>query len=103
MGDWNLNQGEGYGRNWTEIADEMEQRSVRVPNRTLADRLCSAERPQESIDAVLDEASAIFEHCILFRVQNNVASVWGFRGWTDQTRSTVDFCASPVSGNPLEL
>ena len=47
--------------------------------------------------------SAIFEHCILFRVQNNVASVWGFRGWTDQTRSTVDFCASPVSGNPLEL
>jgi hypothetical protein len=103
MSDWNRNQGEGYGRSWTDIADEMEQRSVVPPNRKLADRLCYAESPQESIDAVLDEAAGKFKNCILFRVQNNVASVWGYRGWVDQTRATADFCASPVSGNPLEI
>ena len=104
MSDGNLNNGEGYGRSWTEVAEEMERRSeVSLTDRMLADRLCHAERPQESIDAVLDEAAARFQHCILFRVQDNVASVWGFRGWIDQTRSTDSFAASPVSGNPLEL
>jgi len=99
-----MNPGEGYGRNWTEVAAEMERRSeVDLPDRMLADRLCHAERPQESIDAVLDEAATRFQHCILFRVQGNVANVWGYRGWIDQTRATVDFAASPVSGNPLEL
>ena len=76
---------------------------VSLPDRMLADRLCHAERPQESIDAVLDEAAARFQHCILFRIQENAATVWGFRGWKDKTRSTVHFAASPVSGNPLEL
>jgi len=104
MNDWNLSPGEGYGRNWTEVAAEMERRSeMDLPDRMLADRLCQAENPQESIDAVLDEAASRFQHCILFRVQGNVANVWGYRGWVDQTRSTVDFAASPVSGNPLEL
>ncbi len=99
-----MNTGEGYGRNWTEVAAEMERRSeMDLPDRMLADRLCQAETPQESIDAVLDEAAARFQHCILFRVQGNVANVWGYRGWIDQTRATVDFAASPVSGNPLEL
>jgi len=104
MSDGSLNDGEGYGRNWTEIAEEMERRNaLSLPERMLVDRLCSAERPQEAIDAVLDEAAAHFEHCILFRVQNNTATVWGARGWVDRTRSLVNFAASPVSGNPLEL
>ena len=104
MTDWSMTEGEGYGRNWTEIAAEMERRSeVNLPNRMLADRLCQAEQPQESIDAVLDEATTRFQHCILFRIKENVATVWGYRGWVDQTRATVDFAVSPVSGNPLEL
>jgi hypothetical protein len=104
MSDWNMSNGEGYGRSWTEIAEEMDRRTeVNLPDRMLADRLCHAETPQETIDAVLDEAAARFQHCILFRVQGNVASVWGYRGWIDQSRSTDSFAASPVSGNPLEL
>ena len=85
-------------------ADEMERRSEVSPrNRMLADRLFHAERPLESIDAVLDEAATRSQHCILFRVQDNVATVWGFRGWTDQTGWLDNFAVSPVSGNPLEL
>lgn len=104
MSDWNLNEGEGYGRNWLEVAEEMERREERdLPERKLADRLCRAERPQESIDAVLDEAAARFQHCILFRVKDNMATVWGARGWVDQTKSLLYFTASRVSGNPLEL
>jgi len=96
--------GEGYGRNWREIAGEMSRReTVPLGNRLLADRLCRAERPQESIDAVLDEAGAHFEHCILFRIKDNEATVWDSRGWVDQTQSLLNFTASPVSGNPLEL
>ena len=104
MSEWNASEGESYGRNWIEVAAEMERRSeVCLPDRMLADRLCQAECPQESIDAVLDEAAQRFQHCILFRVQDNVATVWGSRGWVDRTRSMEVFAASPVSGNPLEL
>ncbi len=104
MSDGNLNDGEGYGRNWIEIAEEMEQRNtLSHPDRKLVDRLCGAEGPQESIDAVLDEGATRFEHYILFRVRNNAATVWGARGWVDQTCSLIDFATSSVSGNPLEL
>jgi len=103
MSEWTMNNGEGYGRNWIEVAAEMERRTEVSPDRLLADRLCQAESAQESIDAVLDEAATLFRQCILFRVHKNVATVWGFRGWTDQTGSTDLFAASPVSGNPLEL
>ncbi len=104
MSDWTPSGGEGYGRNWTEIAEEMERRSdAGIPDRMLADRLCRAERPQESIDAVLDEAAERFRNCILFRIKDNVATIWGARGWIDQTQSLVTFAASAVSGNPLEL
>jgi len=97
-------EGEGYGRRWTAVAEEMERRStVRPTRRLLADRLCCAERPQESTNAVLDEAADRFRHCILFRVQDNVATVWDARGWVDQTHALVTFAASAVSGNPLEL
>ena len=44
-----------------------------------------------------------FRHCILFRVQQDVATVWGACGWMDQTRLLVQFSSSAVSGNPLEL
>ena len=104
MSDGNLNDGEGYGRNWIEIAEEMEQRNtLSHPDRKLVDRLCGAERPQESIDAVLDEGATRFEHYILIRVRNNAATVWGARGWVDQTCSLIHFATSSVSGNPLEL
>jgi len=104
VSDWNPNRGEGYGRNWTEIAKEMDRRAeVRLPDRTLADRLCQADQAQESIDAVLDEAAARFQHCILFRVKDHAATVWGSRGWVDQTQLLLTFATSPVSGNPLEL
>jgi hypothetical protein len=104
MSERTMNNGESYGRSWTEVAAEMErQTEVSLPERMLADRLCHSETAQESIDAVLDEAATRFAHCILFRVNNNVATVWGFRGWTDRTGSTGLFAASPVSGNPLEL
>lgn len=104
MSDGNLNDGEGYGRNWIEIAEEMEQRNtLSHPDRKLVDRLCGSERPQETIDAVLDEGATRFEHYILFRVRNNAATVWGARGWVDQTCSLIHFTTSSVSGNPLEL
>ena len=104
MTDWSLNNGEGYGRSWTEVAAEMERRAeVSLPDRMLADRLCHAECPQEAIDAVLDEAAARFQHCILFRVKDHAATIWGARGWVDQGQLLAGFAASPVSGNPLEL
>lgn len=96
--------GQGYGRNWTAVAEEMERRGALGSTRRLpADRLCAAECPRDSIDAILDEAVENFRHCILFRVQDDVAKVWDARGWVDQTRSLETFCASAVSGNPLEL
>ena len=98
------NNGEGYGRSWTEIAAEMEQHGSRsATERLLVDRLCAAEKPQDTIAAVLDEAAGRFRHCILFRVQQDVATVWGACGWMDQTRLLVQFSSSAVSGNPLEL
>ena len=104
MSDCSLNDTEAYGRNWRDIAEEMEQRdALDLAPGKLSDRLCRADHPQESIDAILDEASNRFEHCILFRVQGNVATVWGARGWVDQTGSLDSFAVSPVSGNPLEL
>jgi hypothetical protein len=95
---------EGYRRKWTAVAEEMERRRALSPKRRLlADRLCQAERPQDSIAAVLDEAAGKFRHCILFRVQDNIATAWDARGWVDQTQSLVTFRGSAVSGNPLEL
>lgn len=94
----------GYERRWTVVAAEMERRNETDPAlRSMADRLCRAERPRETIDAVLDEAAGRFRHCILFRVQDGVATVWDARGWVDQTQSLVTFAASAVSANPLEL
>ncbi|NIM61058.1 MAG: hypothetical protein GTN89_09725 [Acidobacteria bacterium] len=104
MSEFGSMSGEGYGRNWRDIAEEMEHPTgVGLPAKTLADRLCLAEQPQDSIDAVLDEAAIRFHHCILFRVKDNVATVWGHRGWDDRTRALDRFAVSPVSGNPLEL
>ena len=104
MSDSSLKPGEGYGRNWKDIAEEMDRcEALTLTSRVLSDRLCRAERARETVDAVLDEAAGLFEHCILFRIKDTVATIWGARGWLDQTRSLVNFSASPVSANPLEL
>jgi hypothetical protein len=104
MSDNTSTHGEGYGRNWRDIAEEMDRvESATLTTRVLADRLCRAQRAREAVDAVLDEAAGLFKHCILFRIKDTVATVWAARGWLDQTQSLTHFSASPVSANPLEL
>ena len=91
-------------RHWTDVADEMELRqSVGFSPDRVARRICRAERPTETIRAVLDEASALYKHCALFRVQNGSATVWGARGWEFAEERRANFAVSAVSGNPLEL
>ncbi len=103
MSEFGSINGEGYGRNWRDIAAEMERPTTGPAGRSLGDRLCHAEQPQESIDAVLDEAAMRFHNCILFRVKDNVATIWGHRGGNEPNHALDRFAVSPVSGNPLEL
>lgn len=118
MSEWTLNGGEGYGRHWIEVADEMERNDGTPPvtpvtrpaamdtppvRESIADRLCNAERPRESISAVLDEAARLFDNCILFQVQQDAATVWDVRGPAAKDPGMITFTESSVSGNPLEL
>lgn len=112
MSDWTLNGGEGYGRHWIDIADEMErqepvstvlQSEIAMATGDLSDRLCTAERPDESVDAVLEVASRLFDNCVLFRVRKNLATIWAARGQAPANHLLAAFAESSVSGNPLEL
>ena len=93
-----------YEKHWTDIAARMEQdhqlQSVRDET---ADRICGSERPIDVVNAVLDDVQRRFAHCILFRVQKGVATVWAHRGWDFPRERRASIAVSSVSGNPLEL
>ncbi len=76
----------GYGRSWREIADEMEgaPSAPRVPqpqavSQTLGRRLCNAERADEALGLVLEQAVEQLTTCVLFRIKDGAARVWRAR------------------------
>ena len=97
-----------YGKTWHDVAAELRldevfnapapkagsaNRAVGTPAKKdegpkamdlveVADRLCRAERKDDIAEAVLSYAGTRMAHCILFTVQEGVATVWRSHGFS---------------------
>jgi hypothetical protein len=89
----------GYGRSWREIAGELDNCEVDALKR----EFCSVNRSEDAVRLLLDQAARSMTNCVLFRVNDDTASIWADRSSFIDRHARASVAMPLASGSLLEL
>jgi len=88
----------GYGRSWRDIAADMDDDS-----KSLNEQFCAVTSADDAVRLLLDRVVGDLTNCILFRVTDNMATIWDARSSFVDNHARDSVSMSAVSDSLLEL